>query len=180
MHKVKCNWHRLGFELKLPILLPMKKIYTKRSPTCDMVILIWYGCSVIRRIYRVIIRNFEYCWYTPYFGTCVHIDLYMWSFTVSKVKLATLAERDPKVPFLIATTLKCRGGHYSIPWIPPLYPWSLLLMLSVKQGSIKYHFFFWVFGMIQPGIEPRSPRPLVSTLLIRPMARLSSFIICMS
>ena len=30
---------------------------------------------------------------------------------------------------------------------------------------------FWVFGMIQPGIEPQSPGPLANTLLIRPMAR---------
>ena len=38
-------------------------------------------------------------------------------------------------------------------------------MLSVKQGGIKYH--FWVFGMIRPVIEPRSPGPLAkhSTLL---------------
>ena len=39
-------------------------------------------------------------------------------------------------------------------------------MLSVKQGGIKYH--FWVFGMIQPGIEPQSPDPLVNTQLIWP------------
>ena len=42
-------------------------------------------------------------------------------------------------------------------------------MLSVKQGGIKYD--FWVFGMIQPGIEPQSSRPLANPLLIRPMAQ---------
>ena len=31
------------------------------------------------------------------------------------VKLATVVEDDPKVPFSIATTPKCRGGYYSIP-----------------------------------------------------------------
>ena len=35
-------------------------------------------------------------------------------------------------------------------------------MLSVKQGSIKYHFL--VFGMIRPGIELQSPRLLANTL----------------
>ena len=35
-------------------------------------------------------------------------------------------------------------------------------MLSVKQGVIKYH--FKVFGMTQPGIEPRSPGALANTL----------------
>ena len=32
-----------------------------------------------------------------------------------QVKLATIVEGDPKVPFSIATTLRCRGGHYSFP-----------------------------------------------------------------
>ena len=42
-------------------------------------------------------------------------------------------------------------------------------MQSVKQGGIKYH-FFWVFGMTRPGIEPRSPGPLANTLTARPMS----------
>ena len=33
------------------------------------------------------------------------------------------------------------------------------IMLSVKQGGIKYH--FWVFGMIRSGIEPWSPKAIV-------------------
>ena len=39
-----------------------------------------------------------------------------------KVKLTTVVEGDPKAPFSIATTLKCKGGRYSFPWIAPLYP----------------------------------------------------------
>ena len=31
-------------------------------------------------------------------------------------------------------------------------------MLSVKQEDIKY--YFWVFGMTRPGIEPQSPRDI--------------------
>ena len=38
-------------------------------------------------------------------------------------------------------------------------------MLSVKQGGIKY--YFWVFGMTRPGIEPISPGPLMNTLTIK-------------
>ena len=38
------------------------------------------------------------------------------------VKLATLVKGDPKVPFSIATTPRCRGGCHSIPGIAPLYP----------------------------------------------------------
>ena len=54
--------------------------------------------------------------------------------------MATIVEGNPKVTFSIATTLRCRGGRYSFPgWLHftlDLY----LIMLSVKQGGIKYHF----------------------------------------
>ena len=43
----------------------------------------------------------------------------------SKYKLATIVEGDPKAPFSIATTPRCRGGRYSIPRIAPLYPWTV-------------------------------------------------------
>ena len=43
-----------------------------------------------------------------------------------KVKLSPLLEGDPKAPFSIATTPKCRRGHYSFPWIVPLYPCYVL------------------------------------------------------
>ena len=39
------------------------------------------------------------------------------------LELATVVEGDPKAPFSIATTLRCREGCYSFPWIAPLYPW---------------------------------------------------------
>ena len=41
---------------------------------------------------------------------------------LKNVKMATLAEGDPTAKFSIATTPMCRGGHYSIPLIDPLYP----------------------------------------------------------
>ena len=80
------------------------------------------------------------------------------------VMFATIVKGDPKAPFSIATTPKCRGGRYSIPWIAPLYPWNLLYN---DEDGIKYHFL--VFGITRPGIEPWSPGPLVNTLLIRPI-----------
>ena len=39
-------------------------------------------------------------------------------------------------------------------------------MLSKVASST----IFWVFGMTRPGIELQSPRPLMNTLFIRPMA----------
>ena len=59
-------------------------------------------------------------------------------FKVSKMKLVTLVEGDQMGPFSITTTPRCRRGRYSFPSIAPLYPW--LIMLSAKQGGIKYHF----------------------------------------
>ena len=52
----------------------------------------------------------------------------------------TIVEGDLKAPFQIATTTRCRGGCYSFPWIAPLTLNPYLIMLSVKQGGIKYHF----------------------------------------
>ena len=60
---------------------------------------------------------------------------------VSKVKWTTLIESDPKAPFSIATTMKCRGGHYSFPGLLHFTFDPYLIILSVKQGGIKYHFF---------------------------------------
>ena len=38
-----------------------------------------------------------------------------------KVKLATLVEGDPEVPFSIATTPRCGEGRYSFPWVASLH-----------------------------------------------------------
>ena len=54
--------------------------------------------------------------------------------------LATVVEGDPKAPLSIATTPRCREGHYSIPWIAHFTLNTYLTLLSVKQGGIKYHF----------------------------------------
>ena len=43
------------------------------------------------------------------------------------------------------------------------------IVLSVKQGRIKYHFLN--FGMTRPGIERRFPEPLANTLLISSMVQ---------
>ena len=45
------------------------------------------------------------------------------NFCLIKCKLlATVIKGNPKAPFSIATTLRCREGHYSFSWIAPLYP----------------------------------------------------------
>ena len=61
---------------------------------------------------------------------------------------------------------RCRRGHYSFPWIAPFTLDPYLLMLSVKQGSIKYHFLSLWYGT-----EPQGPGPLANTLTIMPMGQ---------
>ena len=65
--------------------------------------------------------------------------IYKWSIIYSSSR-TTVVEGDPKAPFSIATTLKCRGRGYSFPWIAPLNLDQYLIMLSVKQVGVKYHF----------------------------------------
>ena len=47
---------------------------------------------------------------------------------------------DPKAPFSIATTPWCREGLHSFLWIASFTLEPYLIMLSVKQEGIKYHF----------------------------------------
>ena len=61
-------------------------------------------------------------------------------------KQLILVEGDPKAPFSIATTPRCRGERHSFPSIAPLYPWYVPYNLSVMQGGIKYHFLSLWYG----------------------------------
>ena len=56
-----------------------------------------------------------------------------------------LQKGDLKAPFSIATTLRCTGGHYSISWVASLSFNLYLIILSIKQGGIKYHFLSLVY-----------------------------------
>ena len=62
---------------------------------------------------------YTYIYAYIYTYTYLHKNIPIYTY---KVKLATIVEGDPKAPFSIATTPRCRGGRYSIPWIAPLYP----------------------------------------------------------
>ena len=72
---------------------------------------------------------------TP-FVVYTHTHTYIYIY----VSWSTLVEGDPNAPFSIATTLRCKKGHYSFPWIVSLTLDPYFIMLSVKQGGIQYHF----------------------------------------
>ena len=63
-----------------------------------------------------------------------------------KVKLATFVEGNQKAPFSIATTSRRRGGRYSFPGLLHFTLDPYLIMLSIKQDSIKYHFLSLWYG----------------------------------
>ena len=48
-----------------------------------------------------------------------------------------LVEGDPKAPFSIATTARCRGGRYSFPGIAILNLDPYLIMLSFQQEALN-------------------------------------------
>ena len=54
--------------------------------------------------------------------------------------MATIVEGDQKAPFSIATTLRCRGGATTFPGLLHFTLDMYLILVSVKQGGIKYHF----------------------------------------
>ena len=60
-------------------------------------------------------------------------------------KLVNRIRGRPKAPFSIATTTKCRGGHYSFPCIAPLTldPYRIMPSVKLKASST----IVWFFGM---------------------------------
>ena len=95
-------------------------------------------CKCFLKIYQVLIYNHKTLFWGGACGVMVIVlgnvkilDEAVWIshsanlLVSSKVKLATIVEGNPKAPFSIATTSRCRGGRYSIPRIAPLYPWTV-------------------------------------------------------
>ena len=79
--------------------------------------------------------------YTNLLGqVCIFLLILLVSILKVKVKLTTIVEGDLKAPFSIATTPRCRGGRYSFPGLLYFTLDPYLIMLSVKQEGIKYHF----------------------------------------
>ena len=82
----------------------------------------------------------------------IYIYIYIYK---EKVKLATLVEGDPKAPFSIATTQRCRGGRYSIPRIAPLYLWSIPRNAECLAKWHQVPFFeslVWLYLGLNPGL----------------------------
>ena len=53
----------------------------------------------------------------------------------------TVVKGEPKAPFSLVTTLSCWEGASPFPGLLHFTLDTYLIMLSVKQGGIKCHFF---------------------------------------
>ena len=81
--------------------------------------------------------------------------------------MATIVNGNPKAPFLIVTTPRCRGGCYSFPGLLYFTLDPYLIMLSVKQGGIKYHFLSLWYDSTWDWTQVS--RALANTLTHRPI-----------
>ena len=85
-------------------------------------------------------------------------------------KVGDRSRERPKCPsFQLLLYWGVREGATLFPGLLYFTSDPYLIMPSVKQGGIKYH--FWVFGMTRHGIGPKSPGPLANTLHIQRMVR---------
>ena len=92
----------------------------------------WYCFMVCNKELRIIHKCYQQNVYKSY--------MFIYKVSKKKVKLSPFSWGWPKGSFSIATTLRSREGHYSFPLIAHFTLDPYLIMLSVKQGSIKYHF----------------------------------------
>ena len=97
-----------------------------------------------------------------------------WLFATTKrtltamVKLATVVEVDPKAPFSIATTPRCKRGCYSFPWMAPLYFWSVPYKAECKAKRHQVP-FFGSLVWLDRGLNPGLPCHWANTLTNMPM-----------
>ena len=62
---------------------------------------------------------------------------------------------DLETPFSIATTPKCKRGHYSYLWFAPLYPWSVPYNPECLERQHQVPFFeslVWLGLRLNPGL----------------------------
>ena len=89
----------------------------------------------------------------PFIFTLYYYYYYQYFPWVMRYKLlATVVKGDPKAPFSIATTPRCKGGGYSFLWLAPLYPWSLPYNAECKVASSTiFESLVWLDLGLNPG-----------------------------
>ena len=80
------------------------------------------------------------CWNNIYIYIYIYIYVCMYVCMYVCISWPIVIKGYTNIPFLIATTPKCRGGYNSSSCIAPLTLDPYQIMLSLKQGGIKNHF----------------------------------------
>ena len=94
-------------------------------------------------------QKFDTNTFFKYFLICWQLLCYypaLQIITHTYISWLTLVKDNPKVPFSLPMS-RCKGEHYSFHCIAPLTFNLYLIILSDKQGGIKYHFlksFVWL------------------------------------
>ena len=114
---------------------PQSSSITGASPSNCFVSYIQYTCTgresyASTESYTSMLTGLKLCFdiicnIFIYYGSLLATACMQWP--IVKVKLGTIVEGDLKAPLSIATTQRHRGSCYSIPWIAPLYPWSITI-----------------------------------------------------
>ena len=75
----------------------------------------------------------------------------------------TSVKGDPKAPFSIATTPRCRGGRYSFPRIAPLYLWYVPYNTELLSKEVSSTIFLslwyettWDWTLVSQAIDEHS------------------------
>ena len=86
-----------------------------------------------------------------------------------KKKLVTVFKGNPEAPFSVATTRGVRKGDTPFPGLLHFTLDTYIVMLSVKQVGIKYHFLSLWYDSTWDGTQVSGP--LANTLPTRAMSR---------
>ena len=80
---------------------------------------------------------------------------YVYKSCIKLIYIYQYSLNNLKVPFSIATTLRCRGGRYSFPWIAPLYPWYVPYKADrlAKRYQVPFlKYLVWPDLELNPGL----------------------------
>ena len=118
-----------------------------------------YACPAI--IFIVVIYKCQAWIWSKVFETGVSQATHSYIYIYKVSKDGDRSRGRPEGSLQIATTPRCKGGHYSFPWIALLYSWYVPYN-AVKQGGIKYLFFSlwydstWDWILVSRGIGEHS------------------------
>ena len=117
-----------------------RNLNSKRN-TVQLYTVKWLQILLTQSFICTHLSGFKYCNSTLIIQhdsfVCSQLNGFMYCYIV---KLVTIVEGDLKAPFSRATTPRCKGGCYSFPWLLYFTLDPYLIMLSVNQKGIKYHF----------------------------------------